>query len=39
MTASEPHPETGQPVGLPVADPTPGAAARPGDSEGTLRPA
>jgi len=23
MTASEPHPKTGQPVGLPVADPTP----------------
>ena len=28
MTASEPHPRTGQPVGLPVADPTP--APRPG---------
>jgi RimJ/RimL family protein N-acetyltransferase len=28
MTASQPHPETGQPVGLPVADPTP--APRPG---------
>jgi RimJ/RimL family protein N-acetyltransferase len=28
MTASEPHPQTGQPVGLPVADPTP--APRPG---------
>ena len=23
MTASEPHPQTGQPIGLPVADPTP----------------
>jgi RimJ/RimL family protein N-acetyltransferase len=28
MTASEPHPQTGQPVGLPVDDPTPGP--RPG---------
>jgi RimJ/RimL family protein N-acetyltransferase len=28
MTASEPHPQTGQPVGLPVDDPTP--APRPG---------
>jgi RimJ/RimL family protein N-acetyltransferase len=28
MTASEPHPQTGQPIGLPVADPT--AAPRPG---------
>jgi RimJ/RimL family protein N-acetyltransferase len=28
MTASQPHPETGQPVGLPVAEPTP--APRPG---------
>ena len=28
MTASEPHPQTGQPIGLPVADPTP--APRPG---------
>ena len=28
MIASEPHPKTGQPVGLPVADPTP--APRPG---------
>jgi RimJ/RimL family protein N-acetyltransferase len=28
MTASEPHPRTGQPVGLPVADPSP--APRPG---------
>ena len=28
MTASEPHPRTGQPVGLPVDDPTP--APRPG---------
>ncbi len=28
MTDSEPHPQTGQPVGLPVADPTP--APRPG---------
>jgi RimJ/RimL family protein N-acetyltransferase len=28
MTASEPHPKTGQPIGLPVADPTP--APRPG---------
>ena len=28
MTDSEPHPKTGQPVGLPVADPTP--APRPG---------
>jgi len=28
MTGSEPHPQTGQPVGLPVADPTP--APRPG---------
>jgi len=28
MTASEPHPKTGQPVGLPVADPRP--APRPG---------
>jgi RimJ/RimL family protein N-acetyltransferase len=28
MTPSEPHPQTGQPVGLPVADPTP--APRPG---------
>jgi RimJ/RimL family protein N-acetyltransferase len=28
MTASEPHPQTGQPVGLPVADP--GPAERPG---------
>ena len=28
MTVSEPHPKTGQPVGLPVADPTP--APRPG---------
>jgi RimJ/RimL family protein N-acetyltransferase len=28
MTASEPHPQTGQPVGLPVANPTP--APRPG---------
>ena len=28
MTTSEPHPRTGQPVGLPVADPTP--APRPG---------
>jgi RimJ/RimL family protein N-acetyltransferase len=28
MTASEPHPKTGQPVGLPVDDPTP--APRPG---------
>ena len=23
MTASEPHPQTGQPIGLPVTDPTP----------------
>jgi len=28
MTASEPHPQTGQPIGLPVTDPTP--APRPG---------
>jgi RimJ/RimL family protein N-acetyltransferase len=28
MTASEPHPQTGQPIGLPVADPSP--APRPG---------
>lgn len=28
MTASEPHPQTGQPIGLPVADPS--AAPRPG---------
>jgi RimJ/RimL family protein N-acetyltransferase len=28
MTRSEPHPQTGQPIGLPVADPTP--APRPG---------
>jgi RimJ/RimL family protein N-acetyltransferase len=28
MTPSEPHPQTGQPIGLPVADPTP--APRPG---------
>jgi RimJ/RimL family protein N-acetyltransferase len=28
MTAAEPHPQTGQPVGLPVADPAPGP--RPG---------
>lgn len=28
MTASEPHPQTGQPIGLPVDDPTP--APRPG---------
>jgi len=28
MTASEPHPKTGQPIGLPVADPAP--APRPG---------
>ena len=28
MTASEPHPQTGQPIGLPVANPTP--APRPG---------
>jgi len=28
MTASEPHPQTGQPIGLPVVDPTP--APRPG---------
>jgi len=28
MTAFEPHPQTGQPIGLPVADPTP--APRPG---------
>jgi len=28
MTASQPHPATGQPIGLPVADPTP--APRPG---------
>ena len=31
MTASEPHPQTGQPVGLPVDDPTP--APRPGSGD------
>src|ERR1700692_811533 len=34
MTASEPHPQTGQPVGLPVADPTPAPWPGPGTLKG-----